>query len=227
VHKYEVILRDLSNRIAGMEAGAKLPTEKELAAQFGASTMTVRRALQIMIDNGRLRGIPGRGTFIVQPRVTKTMSSASSFTDAMRAAGRLPGSRLLEATIRESSDEEASWFRLPAGSPVYVITRVRLGDDIPLAHETATLNATLFPGLLGANLELSLYDTLESMYGIEVVRTGLVVAARLPGLEEARHLRIDRTVPCLETTVTSTDGSGTTVEHTRSLFRGDMYEVSL
>lgn len=227
MYKYEMILRDLSARIADMEHGARLPTEKELAAEFSASTMTVRRALQIMIDSGRLRGIPGRGTFIVRPRVTKTMNSASSFTDAMRASGRLPGSRLLEATIKRSNEEEAGWFNLQVGSPIYAITRVRLGDDIPLGYETATLDASLFPGLLGANLELSLYDTLESMYGIVVVRTGLVVSARLPRPEEARSLRIDRTMPCLETLVTSADGSGRPFERTRSLFRGDMYEVSV
>lgn len=227
MHKYEAILNELSTRVEGMEYGTKLPTEKELAAEFNASSMTVRRALQIMIDNGRLRGIPGRGTFIVHPRVTKLMSSAASFTDAMRAAGRVPSSRLLEATIRQSDEEEAAWFSLPVGSLVYVITRVRLGDNIPLAYETAILDAAPFPGLLGANLEHSLYETLETMFGIEVIRTGLVVSARLPKPEEAGKLGIDRTVPCLQTTVTSTDGPGKPFEHTRSVFRGDMYEVSL
>lgn len=227
MHKYEAILNELSTRVAAMDYGARLPTEKELAAEFGASSMTVRRALQIMIGNGHLRGIPGRGTFVVHPRVTKIVSTASSFTDAMRAAGRVPSSRLIEATLRQSDEEEASWFALPVGSLVYVITRVRLGDHIPLAYETAVLNAAPFPGLLGANLELSLYDTLETMYGIKVIRIGLVVSSRLPRPDEAGKLGIDRTVPCLQTTVTSTDGSGKVFEHTRSVFRGDMYEVSL
>lgn len=227
MHKYEVILRELSTRVAGMEAGARLPTEKKLAAEFDASSMTVRRALQIMIDNGRLRGVPGRGTFVVHPRVTKLLNSASSFTDAMRAAGRTPSSRLLEATIRQADEVEAGWFAVPAGSLVYSITRVRLGDGIPLAYETAVLDAAPFPGLLGSDLEQSLYDFLESTYGVELIRTGLVVAARLPDAEEARELGIDRAAPCLQTTVTSTDGAGKTIERTRSVFRGDMYEVSL
>lgn len=227
MHKYELILRELSSRVSAMEAGARLPPEKKLAAEFDASSMTVRRALQIMIDNGRLRGVPGRGTFVVHPRVTKLLNSASSFTDAMRAAGRTPSSRLLEATIRQADEVEAGWFSLPTSSLVYSITRVRLGDGIPLAYETAVLDAAPFPGLLGSNLELSLYDFLESTYGVEVIRTGLVVAARLPDADEARELGIDRTAPCLQTTVTSTDGAGKTIEHTRSVFRGDMYEVSL
>ena len=227
MHKYEMILNELASRVAGMEYGTRLPTEKELAAEFGASSMTVRRALQIMIGSGRLRGIPGRGTFVVHPRVTKVVSAASSFTDAMRADGRIPSSRLLEATIRQPSEEEASWFALDTGSLIYVITRVRLGDDIPLAYETAVLDAAPFPGLLGADLESSLYQTLESKYGTEVIRTGLVVSARLPGAAEAGKLAIDRLVPCLQTTVTSADGTGHTFEHTRSVFRGDMYEVSL
>ncbi|GAA1604013.1 GntR family transcriptional regulator [Kribbella hippodromi] len=227
MHKYEQILEDLSGRIATLEPGARIPTEKELAAEFDASTMTVRRALQILIQNGQLRGVPGRGTFVAHPRVTKMIASAASFTDAMRSSGRRPTSLLVEAAVRPSSAEEAGWFDVREGAPVYSIKRVRLGDGVPLGFEVATLNAGPFPGLLGANLEHSLYDTLTAQFGIDVVRRGIVVSTRCPRPDEAAHLGIDPTVPCLQTIVTSETGDGTPFEHTTSIFRGDLYEISL
>lgn len=227
MHKYEEILQDLSGRIATLEAGARIPTEKELAAEYGASTMTVRRALQILIQTGQLRGVPGRGTFVAHPRVTKMIASAASFTDAMRSSGRLPSSLLVEAAIRRSTAEEAQWFDASPGAQVYSIKRVRLGDGVPLGFEVATLYAPLFPGLLAANLEQSLYETLTSQYDTTIVRKSIVVSTRCPRPDEAAHLHIEQTQPCLQTIVTSETGEGQPFEHTESIFRGDLYEISL
>jgi len=226
MHKYEDILQRLSKQIAELEPGTQIPTEKELAARFSASTMTVRRALQILIENGRLRGVPGKGTFVAHPRVTKMMSSASSFTDAMRLSGRVPGSRLIEAMMRSCEPDEATWFDIDLGSRVYVIRRVRLGDSVALGYEVATLVAAQLPGLLACNLEESLYDILAKQYGLTIVRESIVVSARCPTKQEAEHLGIEPQLPCLRTVVTSSDGTGSPLEHTVSLFRGDMYEVS-
>jgi GntR family transcriptional regulator len=227
LHKYEEVLGWLSQLVSDSPAGTRIPTEKELAAKFHVSTMTVRRALQILIEAGRLNGIPGRGTFVARPRVLKQMNASSSFSEAMRASGRMPSSRLLEASLRPATEEEAVRLSLDAGSMVYVIRRVRLGDQIPLGYEVATLNADALPGLLAQDLQGSLYEIIGSKYGLELVRTEMVVSARLPNAEVARHLEIHQQVPCLETHVTSRIQDGELIEHTLSLFRGDMYEVAV
>jgi GntR family transcriptional regulator len=96
-----------------------------------------------------------------------------------------------------------------------------------LGFEVTTLYAPLLPGLLAANLEQSLYDTLATQYGITIVRKSIVVSTRCPRPDEAAHLRIDQTLPCLQTIVTSETGDGELFEHTVSVFRGDLYEISL
>ena len=60
MHKYEEVLQWLSELVSEAEPGTRIPTEKELAKRFNVSTMTVRRALQILIEAGRLNGVPGR-----------------------------------------------------------------------------------------------------------------------------------------------------------------------
>jgi len=61
--KYEVVLKELSAAIAEMRPGDQLPTEQQLAEQFGVSNMTVRRALEVHSKTKRIVGIRGRGTF--------------------------------------------------------------------------------------------------------------------------------------------------------------------
>ena len=56
MHKYERIREAIAVMVTEAGPGARLPTEKELARRFDASTMTVRRALQVLAEAGQLYG---------------------------------------------------------------------------------------------------------------------------------------------------------------------------
>ena len=58
----EIILAE--SRRAGLGSGAKLPTERQLAADLGATRTSVRRALAVLEANGRISREVGRGTFL-------------------------------------------------------------------------------------------------------------------------------------------------------------------
>ncbi|WP_195839872.1 GntR family transcriptional regulator [Cutibacterium porci] len=227
MYKYEQVRDKLLELIETVPAGGKLPTEKTLAHEFDVSPMTVRRALQLLTSEGRIHGIPGNGTFVSQPRVTKLVSSSRSFSEAIRASGGEPGSRLVSATMRHpANQQERSFFSLDSGF-VIEIRRVRLSDGVPIGLETAVLNEPLVPGILGHDLTGSLYELLERAYGLEVQRTGIVVSSRMPSPQEADLLEMPSEIPCLQTIVTSTEQTSASLERTVSLFRADMYEVKI
>lgn len=224
--KYDVIARDLSALIDTKKPGDKLPSELELAATYKVSAMTVRRAIQILTESGRIEGIPGRGTFVRAPTVMKAMAS-TSFSDTVRASGRTPSSKLISAAIKQATQEELQAFELPDGSSVLHIERVRFGDDVALCVEHATLPADRFPGLLGHDLEASLYNTLRLKYDVEVTWTRYEVQATTPHAEAARHLGISNRTSCLRTRTVSRDQNGTVIERTTTLYRGDFYTLTL
>jgi DNA-binding FadR family transcriptional regulator len=58
----EIILAE--SRRAGLGSGAKLPTERQLAADLGATRTSVRRALAVLEADGRISREVGRGTFL-------------------------------------------------------------------------------------------------------------------------------------------------------------------
>lgn len=64
--KFQVLAADLRRRISEREwpPGAKLPTEKDLAAASGLSLTTVRRALDELVEQGLVRRRQGSGTFV-------------------------------------------------------------------------------------------------------------------------------------------------------------------
>jgi len=226
VKKYAAIAKDLSTLIDTKDPGDRIPSEQELAQTYGVSAMTVRRAIQILTNSGRIEGIPGRGTFVRAPQVHRSLSSMS-FTETMQASGRTPSSRLIAAALRAATPEERELLGLLESASVYQIDRVRFGDDVALCFERATLPAARFPGLLGQNLERSLYQTLRTKFQVVVAGTRFEVAARVPDAAAAVHLGIDRRTPCLETRTLSRDADGAVVERTVSLYRGDVYQLTL
>ena len=58
----EIILAE--SRRAGLGSGARLPTERQLAADLGATRTSVRRALAVLEAEGRISREVGRGTFL-------------------------------------------------------------------------------------------------------------------------------------------------------------------
>ena len=62
----EVILA--SSRRAGMGPGSRLPTERQLAADLGATRTTIRRALAVLEAEGHISREVGRGTFLRDAR---------------------------------------------------------------------------------------------------------------------------------------------------------------
>jgi len=64
VHAYVQIANDIERRITAGEITPKLPAERALAEEYGASYVTVRKSMQVLRDRGVIVTIHGRGTFV-------------------------------------------------------------------------------------------------------------------------------------------------------------------
>ena len=84
------LLRDaIDRRILGPDDA--LPAERDLASEFDVSRITVRKAIDGLVDEGLLVRRQGSGTFVCT-RVEKNFSKLTSFSEDMRARGRNPRS---------------------------------------------------------------------------------------------------------------------------------------
>ena len=65
---FEQLAVQLRERITSGEyaAGQKLPTINEIVSETGLSPMTIRRAVKTLADEGLVRVVPGRGTFVAE-----------------------------------------------------------------------------------------------------------------------------------------------------------------
>jgi GntR family transcriptional regulator len=63
-YAYMQVADDLERRISNGEIEIKLPSERDLAEDYGVAYTTVRRAMEILRDRGLIITRHGRGTFI-------------------------------------------------------------------------------------------------------------------------------------------------------------------
>jgi GntR family transcriptional regulator len=72
---YQQIAADLRRKIASAELGpgAKLPSERELAAQYEVSRPTARLAIAALQADGQVITVPGRGAYVRERPVVRTL----------------------------------------------------------------------------------------------------------------------------------------------------------
>ncbi|MGN6375879.1 MAG: GntR family transcriptional regulator [Sphingomonas sp.] len=197
-----------------------LPPERDIAAEYGISRITVRKAMAALVEEGLLARRRGAGT-VVTGRIEKNFAKISSFSEDMASRGRVPSSSWLMRAAGAVTPEEALALGLSPGAAVYRFHRVRLADDAPMALEFSTISGDC----LGSVEEVgdSLYAALEK-HGNRPVRA-LQRLRAVPFLgDHARTLGIDAGSPGLLIERRGFLRDGRAVEFTQSYYRGDAYD---
>ncbi|MGO4379869.1 GntR family transcriptional regulator [Pseudoduganella sp. RAF19] len=197
-----------------------LPAERQLAADLSISRITVRKAIDGLVEEGLLVRRPGSGNFI-NAKVEKNFAKLTSFSEDMRARGRTPRSVWLKRSEGTVTPEEALRLRLSPGAPVYRFNRIRFADDVPMCLEYATIVASALPSL--EVVDTSMYEALEAQ-GCRPVRALQRLSALLLNAEQARLLQAKEGDAGLAVERLGFLRDGRAIEFCRSIFRGDMYD---
>jgi len=219
---YQQLQRSIRQAIEARVVGADdaLPPERDLATDFAVSRITVRKAIDGLVDEGLLVRRQGSGTF-VRARVEKNFSQLTSFSEDMRARGRNPRSVWLRKSAGTVTPEEALTLRASPGTPVYRFHRIRFADDAPMALEYATILASCLPS--PGSVDSSLYAALERASN-RPVRALQRLRAVLFSAEQAELLQAKEKDAGLLVERLGFLKDGRAAEFTQSFYRGDTYD---
>ena len=213
------------------QPGEAISSETALAQQFAVARMTVRQALEGLIDEGLLVRVRGRGTFVARPHVERELTHMHGFSEDMRARGMVPSSHLLAREVIPAPPEVSEALHLGTREAVILLQRLRLADAVPLALETSYLHYGLCRTVLHADLETgSLYAFLLDQVGLELRHASQELHAALPTRIEAELLQISRRQPVLvihQTTYVRRDGAELAAIYGRTVYRADRYRFRL
>ena len=105
------------------------------------------------------------------------------------------------------------------------IVRVRLADELPISVERARFPAQRFPGLLDRSLAGSLYEVLETGYGLRAGEAEERIEVIGATAAEARVLEVRAGAPLVAVTRIAWSAEGEPFEHSRDLFRADRVRI--
>jgi len=223
---YVQIAESLLDRIESgkLRPGDRLPPERDLSKMLSVNRMTVRRALQVLESQGLLLRRQGAGTYVAEPKIERQAAQLVPFTQGMQRRGYTPGARVITLERHPAEPSIASELELPVSAPVYHVHRLRLVNQEPLLLERLEIPVHRFPDLERYDLsQRSLYEIMETEYGVSVVRARQSLEPVSATEYEAELLQVARGAPLMLERRLAFDQDDQPVEQGKDLYRGDRF----
>jgi GntR family transcriptional regulator len=180
--------------------GAAIPAEVALAARFGVSQGTVRKAIGALANENLLVRKQGKGTFVATH--TEERASNFRFLRVRRNDGQAeyPGNRLVDLRRAKAGAESARRLGIRVGDGVFVLRRVLDLAGRPTVLDDITLPAVLFSGLTRARYAAypgSMYGFFEQVFGVRMLRAEERLTAVAADAASAELLDVEPGTPLL------------------------------
>jgi DNA-binding GntR family transcriptional regulator len=170
----------------------RLKAEPELAKELGVSRGTLRRALSTLIEEGLLKQVPGRGTFVtetlIEPAVAQRLSTLS---EDFASQGITLDTSVLEVGLVSPPAGVGRLMRLPRGQVVMRLVRIRSSESRPIALIHNYVRTDLAPGIQHVDFsKTSLFGALENDYQLKIDNARRTFSAQAASADVARALNL-------------------------------------
>lgn len=147
---------------------SQLLTEKEICQTLDLSRTTVRQSLKLLVEEGILVRSRGKGTFVSNRKIRRSLNQLYSFTNDMNTLGLTASSVVLKQEVIEASNSEIKQkMEIDKNKKVFHLIRVREADEKPIIYEDTHIPYHLCAGIEKYDFNnTSLYDLLQNKYGI-------------------------------------------------------------
>ncbi|MCM3731137.1 GntR family transcriptional regulator [Fictibacillus nanhaiensis] len=208
------------------ESGSMISSEREFAEKYEVSRMTVRQAINNLVNDGYLTRRKGKGTFVSGKKIEQKLLGLTSFTEDMKARGYKPASKLVSFQTIKANHQLAKALEILQNEEVYEIKRVRLANEVPMAIETTVVPVKLIDLKEIHIKEGSLYSQVENAgYYIDFANQSL--EASIAREAESEILEIAKGAPVLLIQRQTYLTTGKPLEVVHSVYRGDRYKFMI
>lgn len=207
-------------------AGDQLPTEPQLRARYGVSPMTVRRAINILLDRGLVSTTQGKGTFVRSPDMGEAIFRLQEITDLWMDDASV-AVLLLEARIRSADPQVAAVLHLSPGDSIVFLRRVIQRKGQPLIYQLEHVVYDEHRPLVEAALQVTSLEGLFRAPQVEGMLGGrLTIQAVSLDAEAAAVLRVPEGAPAFCVESLFSDSNGRPVSWGRFLCRADQFRLT-
>ncbi|CAK8054844.1 GntR family transcriptional regulator [Eupransor demetentiae] len=198
---YVSVQADIKQKIyQGKYQDLKLPDERSLALEYDVSRSSIKRALNVLVQQGIIFKKRGSGTF-VNPLYLKNQAifqqegSNLGVSDSFRINGEAPSIKLLDFKVVPATPEQQQALFLNEGDFVYEIKRLRSIKDQPFMIESGYVPISLLPGLNRDIVAKSIYEYVEQKKSRSVTKSFMTIMAEPSTPDDQKLLHLKPTEP--------------------------------
>ncbi|MBW2057304.1 MAG: GntR family transcriptional regulator [Deltaproteobacteria bacterium] len=203
--------------------GHLIPSEEDFQRMFSISRITVRRAIELLANEGFLEKQKGKGTFVRKRKIEEQLPRLTSFTEEMR--GREAKKEVIFVGYTKPTPGIAKILGLSPDEEAFHLKRLMVVEGSPLG-----VLYSYIPGRYGLSLEedysRSLYDILETN-GIRLSEADQIIEASMSTREEILLLGSKAPFPTLVINRTAYSVQGVPVEFTKGVYHAARYRYSV
>lgn len=204
--------------------GQKIPSERVLSERFGVARMTLRHAIESLILEGKLERRPGSGTYMSN-QCYSLSARCRSFSSEMKSRGLIPKNKLLSSKIVAADKVSASKLRIPMNSKILKFSRLRFGNDIPMAYQVSAIPVSYIDTLDDSELEGSLEDLLQYRFGITITTSQSEISGDFGDQKISKLLEITTTTPCLVKENVEIDQKSRIIMWNRTWYNAERFKI--
>ena len=234
--KYETIRDTLKYRIlAGeLKRNARVPSEAELCRMYDVSRISAKRALNELENDGYVKRIPGKGTFVSFSPMIHALDGYYSLTNTILEHGDVPSSKLVSVTrgkVAGAMPFDAiglkCFLHLTEEDEIFTIICLRYRNDDLLALDTTYLPCRYFEGFNQDMIarDNSLYTVIQRDFHYEDLSAWERYFARTINSQEAAYLGVTPGSPALKV-MRITECEGRQLIYNWRVYKGESFHLS-
>lgn len=223
--KFDQVSAEIEKRIHDgiYVSSQKLPSEYDLAKEFGCSRLTIRKAIEDLINKNVLVKRRGKGSYVMkQSKIQSGRSGLQGFTEAAKAYGKTSSTEVISyQKVAEPSEDILDALQLEGDQSIYELVRRRILDDEPMTVEKIYLSEDYVEGLTKDDFEGSLFKLLEEK--TEIAYSHQEVEAILVNPDLSKLLAVPMGDPLLKVYSVMYALDATPIFYDISYYRSDRY----
>ncbi len=228
--KYYILKKVLEEKIENEEfpADEPIPSEQELMEMYQVSRITVRKAVDELVNEGYLYKIQGKGTYVKTDERSSNLFAITSCTEDVVRMGMKPTKKVMVAELVYANAKRAKALEITQEERVFMLGRILFADQEPLNYTVTFLPEKLFPGIDRHSFDReSLYQVLQEEYGVRLTKARRTIEAILARDEVAEYLDIEEGSPIILfrcVTYGIVNGKEIPVENFKCYYRTDKFK---
>jgi GntR family transcriptional regulator len=226
---YRQLYEHICGRIDSGEyrSGDRIPSELELCKMCNVSRVTVRSAIQRLVDDGVLVKMHGKGTFVAMPAFIESTDAKGSFTESCLKMNAVPSTKLISRKIILPGKDVSERLNIRRDQRVICIKRLRLVDGLAVIFEVDYFQMD-YEFLLQEDLEnVSLLNLLYTRTGVVPKKFDDYFDIGYANKEQAAFLDCDMGTPLLRVLQTVKSEQMHAMYFNEQLIRSDRYKYTV